>query len=225
MVASRKGNATRRRSSIKPLSARSLTIPELKHSFDSLENGVHKLLKDGGNQAEQTKKFQILWKTIFHKPVSKSAAESYLHIKRLAGTRPVHRSTRKMKGGAGALAGAPLDHMTGPGVDAVYGSFPAYQTQGLTFYNTVNQAGIAQECGTKDFTPAVPEMIGSNEPLKGGGKKSQRAGGIGDLAHLMSAKPIQETSPPGTLQDLQQFWQGKPLGASPAPEQSHLVKL
>ncbi len=220
-MASRKGKATRRNRTgskgTRTLSARSLTIPELKRSFESLETGVHRILKDGGNQAEQTRKFQTLWKSIFHRAVSKEAAESYLSIKRLAGTRPVHRGTRKMKGGAAALAGAPVGYTLGPGVDGVHGSFPAYQAQGLSFYNTVNQSGIAQECGTKDFTAKVPEMIGSNEPLKGGG--------IGDLVHLLANKPIAESSPPGVLQDMQQYWQGKPLGASPAPDQTQLVKL
>jgi len=210
-MTSRKGKGTRRRNP-KALSARALTIPELKSAFESVDAETHKLLKAGLPQAEQTKKFQAIWKSHFHRAVSKEAAESYLQVKRATGIRPVvKKGTRKMKGGAGALAGAPLDHMTGPGVSGSYGSFPAYQAQGLSFYNTINQSGIAQECGTKDFTPNVPETIGSNEALKGGG--------MSDLLHVTENRPIASAAPPGVLQDIQQYWQGRPLGASPAPEQ------
>ena len=213
---SRKGKATRRRSTLKSLNSKGLTIPELKRSFDAVDSEVHALLKQGLPAEEEAKKFQAIWKRIFHRPVTKDAAVAYLQVKRASGTRPVAKHhTRKMKGGAAPLAGAPLDYMTRPGVDGAYGSFPAYQAQGLSFYNTINQQGITQECGVKDFTPKVSAMIGSNEPLKGGALK--------DLAHLAAANPIPASAPPGLFNDIQSTMQGKQLGASPAPESSKLT--
>lgn len=211
----RKGKATRRRSTLKSLNSKGLTIPELKRAFDAVDSEVHTLLKQGLPAEEETKKFQAIWKRIFHRAVGKDAAVAYLQVKRAAGARPVAKhTTRKMKGGA-PLAGAPLDYMTRPGVDGAYGSFPAYQAQGLSFYNTINQQGIAAECGVKDFTPKVPDMIGSNQPLKGGALK--------DLAHLAAANPIAASAPPGVFNDIQSTMQGRQLGASPAPEASRLT--
>ena len=214
---SHKGKSTRRRSAPRALSGPVLTIPELKHAFSAVDTETRKILKENLPQAEQVKKFQTVWRSIFHKPVTKDAAEAYLQIKRGSASRPVRKGvTRKMKGGSTPLAGAPLDFSTRPGVDGVHGSFPAYQTSGLSFYNTVNQSGIAQECGTKDFTPKVPEMIGSNEvPIKAAG------GGVSDYIMSRSAT----SSPPGLGDDVEQYMTGRPLGASPLPDQNRLTKF
>ena len=168
-MVSRKGKGTRRKTALK---SRALTIPELKHCFDTVETETYDLLKSGLPQAETVKKFQALWKSIFHRSVTKEAAESYLQVKRGTKIRPVRKGTRRQKGGA-ALAGAPLDHMTRPGVDGYYGSFPAYQSSGLAFYDTINKDGLVQGCGTTDITPSVSATMGSNEFLKGGGKKNK----------------------------------------------------
>jgi len=184
-----------------------MTIPELKQAFDALERETHTLLKDK-NTSQHVRKFQSIWKGIFHRPVSANAAESYLQIKRSSSGK-----TRKQKGGAAALAGAPLDYMTRPGVDGVYGSFPAYQAQGLSFYNTINKDGLFQDCGVKNITPVVPTSIGSNQV---GGKFS-------DLSHATMYKTVASSVPPSPLQDAQTYFQGRPLGASPAPESSAIL--
>ena len=204
MAATRK--ASRKQKGLKSMNGKAMTIPELKHAFDSLEQETHTILKEKVGSAEHVRKFQGAWKRIFHRPVSAKAAESYLQIKRSA---PARGKTRKQKGGA-ALAGAPLDFTTRPGIDGVHGSFPAYQAQGLSFYDKVNQEGMYQECGTKDITPLVPVSIGSN----------QVGGQLGNLTHATMYKGIQSSSPPSPLQDAQSWLQGRPLGPSPAPESS-----
>jgi hypothetical protein len=194
------------------MNVRAMSIPELKHSFDSLEQGTHSILKEKVDTKQHVRKFQSLWKSIFHRPVSAEAAEAYLQIKRGA---PRRGKTRKQKGGApAALAGAPLDFTTRPGIDGVHGSFPAYQTQGLNFYDKINQEAMFQDCGVKDITPAVPVSIGSNEFQKGGS--------LSDVLHVASYKPIQSQSPPTMFQDGETYFKGQQLGASPAPESSKL---
>ncbi len=219
---SRKGIKTRRRrgggSKSKPLS-----IPELKHSFDELDAGVREILKSGAAAEQQTKKFQKLWQSIFHRPVPKEAAESYLAIKRSAPVAPPKaNTTRKMKGGAAPIAGAPLDYMTRPGVDGTYGSFPAYQTSGLAFYDKINQEGMYQECGIKDFTAKVPANMGSN--LAGGGAraKSHTGGALSDVARVAINRPFAPSVPPSVGQDVQDYFAGKQLGPSPDPSESKL---
>jgi len=186
------------------MKSKAMTIPELKRAFDALERETHDILKQKDTK-EHVRKFQRAWKAIFHRPVSATAAESYLHIKRSKGT-------RKQRGGAAPLAGAPLDYATRPGVDGVHGSFPAYQSQGLSFYNSINKDGLFQECGTKDITPVVPTSIGSN----------QVGGAFSDLTHATLFKTVQPSIPPSPLQDAQTYFQGRPLGPSPAPDASAL---
>jgi hypothetical protein len=195
------------------MKGKAMTIPELKQAFDALERETHTLLKEK-NTAQHVRKFQGIWKSIFHRPVSAKAAESYLQIKRSSSSSSSSGKTRKQKqhGGAAALAGAPLDYMTRPGVDGVHGSFPAYQAQGLSFYNTINKDGLFQDCGVKDITPVVPVSIGSN----------QVGGTFSDLSHATMYKPIHSSVPATPLQDAQTYFQGRPLGASPAPESSAL---
>ena len=193
---SRKVNSTRR-------SKKAMTIPQIKNSFDAIGRATHDILRDGSSEAEQVKKFQAAWKSIFHRPVKADAAEAYLQFKRTVSEKKPSRSrTRKLKGGAAALAGAPLDYTLRPGVDTVYGNFPEYQSAGLKFYDTVNQEGMFQECGVKDISPQI-----------------QAGGTVGDFAHQLLLSPQAQSVPPTLINDIQQGLSGRPLGPSPAPYQ------
>jgi len=200
---SRKGKATRR---VGKRSGKVLTIPELKQSFDAVEAGVKDILKRGDTSEKQIKEFQALWRSIFHRTISTEAAEGYLRVKRGAPVAGPKKTRKAQRGGAGAIAGAPLDYMTRPGVDGVYGSFPTYQAQGLSFYNSINKDAMFQGCGRQDITPVVPASIGDNTFMKGGG-----------------------TPPAGTPtsvgQDIHTYWQGKPLAKSPDPSEGKLPLL
>lgn len=187
-----------------------MRIPELKMAFDGLNSKIAALLKEGLTEKEQVSKVQSIWKSIFHRPVSAQAAEAYLKLKGSTKGRKGKGKTKKAQRGGG-LAGAPLDYMTRPGVDGVHGHFPAYQTAGLQAYDSINQRGMFQECGTKDFTASVPASIGSGQV--GGGTISDSVGAV---------TSIHSASPPGVLNDTVTWWQGKPLGASPATYQSAL---
>jgi hypothetical protein len=189
-----------------------MRIPELKLAFDGLNNQIAGLLKEGLSEKEQIRKVQSIWKSIFHRPVSAQAAEAYLKLKSSSKGRKGKTRKAAQKGGAAALAGAPLDYTTRPGVDGVYGQFPAYQTAGLKFYDSINQEGMYQECGTKNFTAAVPASIGSGQ-LGGGPTLTDSLGAI---------TSVKSASPPGVINDATTYWQGRPLGASSAPHQQAL---
>lgn len=219
---SRKGKATRKAG--KPVT-KPLSIPELKHAFDALDQGTRAILSEGSKE-QQTTKFQRLWRSIFHRPVGKEAAEAYLAMKRsppvgFAG--PYRRKgkgqTRRMRGGANggayALAGAPLDYMTRPGVDGVHGSFPSYVSGGLGFYDKINQDALSADCGKVDITPQVPASIGSN--LVGGG-------GLSDVGTLVTNRPVPASSPPSVFQEVQRYFAGQDkAGSSPDPSQFRLM--
>jgi hypothetical protein len=199
-----------------------MTIPELKHAFDALDHGTRQILKTGSKET-QIKEFQRLWRSLFGRPVRPAAAEAYLAMKRSGPVAGPRGKTRKMKGGA-ALAGAPLDYTLRPGIDGAHGSFPTYQAQGLSFYNTVNQEGMFQDCGVKDITPKIPADLGSNTVqfphhtyavTRGGGP-------LADLAHVVSNRPFSASVPQTPQQDMADYWSGRPLGASPDPAQTRL---
>lgn len=206
-------HSRRRRSAATPT-----TIPELKRSFDSLEQAVGTILKSPDSKG-RVRKFQEAWRRIFGRPVDAAAAEAYLKVKsRGAAAGAVAGKTRKakgQKGGAAAavLAGAPLDFQTRPGVDGVHGSFLPYLTKGLDFYNTVNQESMFRGCGTVDTTPKVPADLGSNKV--GGGLLS-------DAAFVALTRPFSASSPPSVANDIQTTWQGRQLGASPDPVENRL---
>lgn len=191
------------------------TIPELKRSFDTLEKDVSAILRDTLSQPQRVKRFQEVWRRIFGRPVDASAASAYLAVK----ARRVGGKTRKggkQNGGAAAaaLAGAPLDFQTRPGVDGAYGSFNQYITNGFGFYNTINQNAMSKECGMVDITPRVPAELGSNKV--GGGM-------IGDALAAIGTRPATAAAPPSFTQDLQDMWSGRPVGQSPAAEQTRLA--
>jgi hypothetical protein len=190
-----------------------MSIPELKRSFDALDHAVDTIVRAKKSPAQQVKDFQAAWRRIFGRPVEAPAAEAFLQVKSRAkkGTR------RSQKGGAAAaLAGAPLDFQTRPGVDGVHGSFPQYLTSGLSFYNTINQEGMAKGCGTENITPNIPIGMGSNKALLGGGV----LGTLSDAATTLSNRPFGSSSPPSIGNDFQTYWQGRALGASPQPDQN-----
>ena len=192
-----------------------MSLPELKGSFDRLRKGCHSILRGTKETKQRIKQFQTLWKEIFHRPVDAMAAEAYLRVMGSTvarGKTAKSKGTKRQKGGA-ALAGAPLDFQTRPGVDGAHGSFPQYLTNGLSFYNTINQEGMFKDCGVVDNTPAVPASLGSNKV--GGGVLS-------DAAFLATTRPQDSSVPPSAIQDIQTAWQGRALGASPQPNQNPL---
>ena len=184
-------------------------IPPLKHSFDVLEHELKKITSEVQNPKKQIQKMQEIWRKLFGRPVDAVAIEAWMQVK----TKPGRSGkTRKQRGGS-PLSGAPLDFQTRPGVDGVHGSFPGYVASGLSFYNTINQDQLNKGVGLSAFEPAVPASMGSNQ-----------AGGAAlyDAAFLATTRPAVSSSPPGVIDDLQTWSQGRPLGASPDASQNPL---
>ena len=183
--------------------------PSIKHSFDVLEHEVEKIIKGIQDPKKRMKQFQAVWRKIFGRPVEAIAAEAYLQVKMKGRS---GRTRRAQKGGS-ALAGAPLDFQTRPGVDGVHGSFPPYLTSGLSFYNTINQDQLNKGVGLNVFEPAVPASMGSNQA---GGSAAY------DTAFVLGTRPAAAESPPSIINDLQTWSQGRQLGASPDASQNQL---
>jgi hypothetical protein len=182
---------------------KTMTIPQLRGAFERLDKLAAQL--KGKAKGEQVSEFQKEWRAIFSKPVGTKAVEAYLAVKQGRGKRP----TRKQRGGAAPLAGAPIDFQTRPGLDGGSGTYLTYVDSGLSFYDKINQPAIQQGCGIQNITPQIPHGMGSNQ-----------AGGapITDFASALTFKPIVSTSPPSVFQDIRSAYLGTPLPASPAVE-------
>jgi HAMP domain-containing protein len=214
---SHKGKGTRKNNTNKNIK-KSFSIPEIKQCFDSLSKETHRILQKGETTSLQVKEFQKVFKSLFHHPVSTESAETYLGVQRLLASKRVSRKTRKMKGGASVVAqGAPIDSITQPGISGVHGSFPAYQSQGLAFYDIINKQGMYQECGTKDITPQIGSSMGSN--------RAQSGGKLSDVAHLAEYSPISSSSPPSMLQGVTDSLKGFPPTPSSDPTNNPRITL
>ena len=142
--------------------SKSLSIPELRKSFQQVESYLAKQLRNDKVKSEDLiKGFRKEWQRHFRKELSVSAARSYIAHMRLKKVR---------RGGADQLIGAPLDLTTRPGVYGTYGNFPDYVNKGFSV--GIPESGIQQECGVKDFSPVIPKDMGSNQA--GGKRKATR---------------------------------------------------
>ena len=115
------------------------TIPELREAFTRIESFAKDLIQTGGSVKTMSRELATEWKSVFGRKIDSAAAEEYLKfIGGEAAPTPVpveakanKRKTRKLKGGAAPLAGAPLDYQTRPGIDGPYGNFPPYVDGGF----------------------------------------------------------------------------------------------
>lgn len=200
-----------------------MTIPQLRKAFDHIESFTASLLTKTKDAGERRKAFQKEWSKVFHRSVDDKSADAYLQFeekkKKKSGTRKQRGGsmvTTGQRGGA-PLGGAPLDYSTRPGIEGVYGSFPAYVSSGLAFYNDINKQAPVAGCGVENTTPKVPLSIGSNEVQKGGKRKTRknrRQGGggtfpsIGDFAQALSFRPFTASAPPGNFYNAQMAYKG-----------------
>lgn len=200
-----------------------MTIPELRHAFDHMENFTVHLLAKTKDATGRRKAFQKEWMKVFGRSVDDKAANAYLQFEsKKKGKTKRHRQ----HGGVQPLAGAPLDYSTRPGLYAPYGVFPAYVSSGLDFYDKINQQAPVAGCGKEDTTPKLAADMGSNEvgKQKGGRRKTRKGrkqkGGfpsIGDFASSASFRPFAATNPTGAFYDATMAWKGQPLPLSPMP--------
>ncbi len=195
-----------------------MTIPQLRKAFDHIESFTQSLLHSTKNAEERRKAFQKEWMKVFHRSVDDKSANAYLQFEEKKSKKG---KTKKQKGGAAPLSGAPLDYSTRPGINGIYGTFPAYVSSGLAFYNDINKEAPLAGCGTENTTPKVPISIGSNEVQKGGKRtrKNKRQGGgafpsISEFAQAFTFRPITSTAPPTMAYTAQMDFKGTP---SPPP--------
>ncbi len=200
------------------------TIPELREAFTRIESFAKDLIQTGGSVKTMSRDLAAEWKSVFGRKIDSAAAEEYLKF--IGGeTAPVEAKvnkrgkTRKLKGGAAPLAGAPLDYQTRPGIDGPYGNFPPYVDGGFG-------VGVPAISQNYIMTPKAEVTIdagdGGNRPLQTGGAKKRTAkrklrGGAARRTLKGGSKFILSAAPTTALQDAVTAWRGQTLPVSPDP--------
>lgn len=195
-----------------------LSIPELRRAFEYIEEYAMKHPND-------VKAFRQEWKKVFYKQVDTESAEEYLrHIRE---SKPkVLRRSKTIKGGADALAGAPLDYTTRsgiyitPGIDnGSYAHVPKYVSSG--FWNP--EPGISYDpVQGQPPWPKVPADMGSNL-VKGGNRKSRKlrkGGSLQTAVEQIGMRLFGSSSPPTALQSVEAKFAGR--NVDPSPESSDM---
>ncbi len=201
-----------------------LSIPELRRAFEHIQSFTAKHLDGKTVNDELVSSFIKEWQRVFHKTISKESARAYLEHMQELGISSDSGSKRKrtMKGGrqsgGAALAGAPLDHTTGPGVYGEYGQFLPYVARGFG----VGVAEISQNRpAVPDPSMDIPRDVGSGALLKGGARRGktsarktrkQRA-----VKKSVGGALITSTNPTTFIQDAISAVRGQQMPVSPSP--------
>jgi hypothetical protein len=172
-----------------------LTIPELRSSMEHITAFSNKLKQSKASLKDKVKNLSAEWKRVFGKSLPPKVAEAYL--KNLSGRKGL---TRKHRGGASPLAGAPLDYSTRPGLNLPSGQFTPYVDKG--FWNP--QPAILQSALSQQVTPQ-PGM--GNNTMNGGGIFDS----LGTAASAALFRPFVGQSPMSSQQTVMNSWKGLPL--------------
>jgi hypothetical protein len=202
-----------------------LSIPELRRAFEHIQSFTAKHLDGKTVNDELVSAFIKEWQRVFHKTITKESARAYLeHMQELgvssdssSGKRKRTMKGGRQSGGGANLAGAPLDHTTGPGVYGEYGQFLPYVARGFG-------VGIAEISQNRPAVPDpsmdVPRDVGSGALLKGGARRSKSS--ARKTRKQRSTKKsvggafITSTNPSTVIQDAISAWRGQQLPNSPA---------
>jgi hypothetical protein len=165
MAKGQKKTTRKMKASTKKARSGTLTIPQLRKAFDHMDTVVEGLRHSSKNSfADAVVKYREEWRKTFKRDLSPADAEAYLKFRfGVKSMKTRRRGHGHQRGGSSMpLAGAPLEYATRPGVDGVYGQFPAYQTAGLDRYYT---SAITADCGKPNQFPTD----GSAASQAGGG--------------------------------------------------------
>ena len=209
------------------------SIPELRRAFEHIEEVVDRKVKQKVPTEEISKELRKEWHGVFFKVLDKKSADAYVEERMSQKGRRVTRRARRSsrsKGGAQAIAGAPLDYMTRQGIylapgqiptaqghlplssgaPSAFGSYVQYVDKG--FWNPEPGQSYDPVPGQPPW-PVVPAGMGSNL-VKGGKRALRRGGSLQSVLAQIGTRPISASVPAGVLQDAQDSWYGKQINQS-----------
>jgi len=219
------------------------TIPQLRRLFEHIEEFVDSRISNRVSKESLSKDLRKEWKRTFIKELDKKSADAFIEH-RMKRHHPSVRTTRKHKGGAAPLAGAPLDYTTRPGIYLAPTSIPQHNqlplskemSGGAGFGSYVNYIhnGFWNPMDAQSYDPVMgqqawPEPYASTGSNLVGGKRGRRLkrtqqGGNALLTQAFQ-RPFTSDSPATTPQDMQSMWYGQQMGASPAQVERHVPEV
>lgn len=147
------------------------TISEIQHKL--------KQFNQFAQAAPNPNAYQKKWKELFNMNLSSQSAHSFATYYRdmRSNTRKNRRdrASRKQRGGAAPISGAPLDYAMAPGLNIqAYGRFPVEAGTDPASVRNLDvyfRDSLTADCGVKDSSLQVPATMGSNQV---GGRRHRR---------------------------------------------------
>jgi hypothetical protein len=136
---------------------KAVTIPELRRSFEYIE----RVADAGISRKESTDKvahtIRKEWRKTFNKELDKKSAEVFV-MNRMKHSKKPRRMTMRHKGGAAAIAGAPLDYTTRQGVYLAPGQIPDKDGHLPLTGGKTSTFGSYLDYVSKGFGVGIPEI-------------------------------------------------------------------
>jgi hypothetical protein len=150
------------------------TIPELRRSFEHIEDYVDKKIALKESKDNLIKGLRKEWSKVFLKELDKKSAEAFVSDRMSKKHSSRHRTLRK-RGGAGAqlpntatpIAGGPLDYMTRQGVYLAPGQIPDKAGHLPLSDGSKSSFGSFTKYIESGFNVAVPEPGQKFDPVPG----------------------------------------------------------
>lgn len=216
------------------------TIPELRRSFDYIDEFVKNRIVSGVSKDQLVKEVQREWLRVFSKRLQKKNATAFVeHMMSQTSHRRGLRITKKRARTHGGVA-AFMDPTTQPGpylamgmpptatgnyplangAPSAYGSLTTYIGKG---FQTPEIASNMDPIKGQSVFPTPPPSMGSNL-VRGGSRalryRKKHQGGalsalVGSALTQAFTRPIHSGDVPSPLQGGQAAWMGRPIGVSP----------
>jgi hypothetical protein len=205
------------------------SIPELRRAFEHVEDAIDDMIRKRESKQDMISQIRKEWLKVFHKTLDKASADALV-------THHMNARPKHMKGGAQAIAGAPLDYALRPGVyldqgkvpgvdggltktvGGGYGSYVQYVDHG--FVNP-EIAQLSDPVKGQSVFPLAPRVdMGSNAFSAKGGKRGRQTrrkikGGSAMLEQAFMRPISPGAGPTSPLFDIQQAIRGAGPGMSP----------
>ena len=215
------------------------TVPELRRAFDHIDGFARNLLHSSSSMDAKIAEFCEEWKRTFYREIKHDSAKVYLEtLKEEMPKKKQHGKTRRLRGGAAPLVGAPLDYQTRPGFYPIpgglnansYAQVPAYVDKG--FWNPQPAQSYDPVPGQTRYVTQTPPGMGSNL-FRGGGRQRKSArklrGGSAPLGQAfmdtvsqIASRIAPAVSPPSVINDAMSIFRGQVVGQSPDPTQTRM---
>jgi hypothetical protein len=212
------------------------SIPELRRSFEHIEEFVDKKIAAKEGRERIAIDLRKEWQRVFMKELDKKSAEAFIDsvmekshmqrrhrtLKRRGGAAPVLSDTRPgIYLAPGQIPDAQGHLPLSSGAKSNFGSYVQYVDKG--FWNPEPAISYDPVPGQTHYVTSTPKGMGTNDvhfSAKGGARRRgrtlrKRGGSLGATLSQAFTRPIPSSVPSGILQDAQDMWYGKEVGPSP----------